>query len=84
MQSNDEPMRWLDQPQNVSKLYWALWIACGLLLLVEPLIHKHGEVAVEDWFGFHGWFSFVGCVVLVLLALALRRILMRPEDYYER
>ena len=44
----------------------------------------HGEFSVEHWFGFHGLFGFVACVGLVLTAKALRRILMRPEDYYDR
>lgn len=84
MRPNDESPRWLDRPENVTKVYRSVWIACGLLLLAEPLVHKHGEVGVENGFGFHGWFGFVGCVALVLAAKALRRVLMRPEDYYER
>ena len=79
-----ERRRWLDRPQNVAKVYWAVWIACALLLLVEPLVHKHGELAFEEWFGFHGIYGFVACVALVLAAKALRVILKRPEDYYER
>jgi hypothetical protein len=35
-------------------------------------------------FGFYGWFGFVACVALVLIAKQLRRIVMRPEDYYDR
>lgn len=83
MTPHDETPRWLDRPQNVTKVYRSVWIACLALLLVEPLIHKHGEVAAEDWFGFHGLFGFVACVGLVLAAKALRRLLMRPEDYYD-
>jgi hypothetical protein len=29
-------------------------------------------------------YGFVACVLLVLTAKALRRLLKRPEDYYER
>lgn len=66
------------------KAYRAVWVLCGLLLAVEPLVHKHGEFGFEEWFGFHGWFGFVACVALVLAAKAMRRWLKRPEDYYER
>ena len=76
--------RWLDRPANVTKIYWSVWIACALLLVVEPLVHKHGAFPLEDWFGFHGWFGFVACVGLVLAAKGLRRLLKRPPDYYER
>ena len=35
-------------------------------------------------YGFYGIFGFVACVALVLIAKQLRRVLMRPEDYYDR
>lgn len=76
--------RWLDSPANVTKVYRGVWIVCALLLLAEPLVHKHGEFVVEDWFGFHGFFGFVACVGLVLAAKGLRRFLKRTHDYYER
>lgn len=57
---------------------------CALLLLAEPLVHKHGEFRFEEWFGFHGFFGFVACVALVVAAKGLRTWLKRPEDYYER
>ena len=79
-----EKPRWLDDSRNVTKVYWSVWIVCGLLLLVEPLVHKHGEFAFEEWFGFHGFFGFIACVLLVLAAKALRVWLKRPEDYYDR
>lgn len=84
MTPKNETPRWLDRPKNVTKVYWSVWIACAALLLIELLIPKHAEVSVEHWFGFHGLFGFVACVALVLVAKWLRRILIRPEDYYER
>lgn len=75
---------WLDRRENVTKVYWAVWIACLLLLLIEPFVYKHGYFDAEHWFGSHGWFGFVACVGLVLAAKALRRLLKRPENYYER
>jgi predicted membrane metal-binding protein len=80
----NEKRYWLDHKRNVTKVYRSVWALCGLLLLIEPAINKHGEFAIEDWFGFHGLFGFVACVGLVLTAKALRRILMRPENYYDR
>lgn len=75
---------WLDRKGNVDKVYWGVWVLCALLLLIEPLVHKYGDLAFESWFGFHGWYGFVACVALVLAAKGLRVILKRPEDYYER
>ena len=83
--ANDrERPRWLDRPQNVDKVYWGVWVLCALLLAIEPLVHKHGDFAFEEWFGFHGWYGLGACVALVLAAKALRVWLKRPEDFYER
>jgi hypothetical protein len=83
-QPKGEREYWLDRPANVRKVYLAVWAACALLLVAEPFVHKHAEVPAESWFGFHGWFGFVACVGLVLAAKWLRRLIRRPEDFYER
>jgi len=74
---------WLDRKENVTKVYRSVWIACGLLLLIDPLVSKHEAVGFAEWFGFYGFFGFFACVGLVLAAKFLRRLLKRPEDYYE-
>jgi hypothetical protein len=84
MRPEGERERWLDRKENVDKVYWSVWGLCAALLLVEPLVHKHGDFSFENWFAFHAWFGFVACVGLVLAAKALRVILKRPADYYDR
>jgi len=84
MTPRNERRYWLDRKENVDKVYWGVWALCALSILAEPFVHKHGDFSFENWFGFHGWYGFVACVVLVLAAKALRVILKRPEDYYER
>jgi hypothetical protein len=37
----------------------------------------------ERWPGFYAFYGFVACFALVLAAKQLRRLLMRPERYYE-
>ncbi len=75
---------WLDRPSNVNKLVYAFYALCGLILAVDIFVPKHGPFAIEHAFGFYGLFGFFACVVLVLIAKQLRRVLMRPEDYYDR
>ena len=75
---------WLDDPRNVDRIVYVLYGICGLLLAIDVLVPKHGPFAIEHLFGFYGIFGFVACVALVLAARALRVILMRPEDYYDR
>jgi hypothetical protein len=80
-----EPKRyWLDSPENVTKLYRGVWAVGIALALADLVVHKHEEVAFADGFAFYALFGFVACVALVLTAKALRRVLKRPEDYYER
>ena len=38
----------------------------------------------EMWFGFYCLYGFAACVLLVLVAKQLRRVLMRGERYYDR
>ena len=81
---NETKTYWLERKENVTKVYWAVWVVCGALLLVDPLIHKHEAFGFAEWFGFFGFFGFVACFGLVLAAKMLRRVIKRPEDYYER
>ncbi len=82
--SKDEPPRWLDDRRNVDKVVYALYAFSAFLLVIDPLVEKHGPFAIEHWFGFYGIYGFVGCVFLVLAAKELRRLVLRREDYYDR
>lgn len=75
---------WLDNPRNVDRLVRLFYGVCAALVAVDVFVPKHGDFAVEHMFGFYGWFGFAACVVLVLVAKQLRRVLMRPENYYDR
>ena len=79
-----EKKYWLDDPQNVGKLYRGLWILCALLVTVDLFYTKHIEFPIERLLGFFGFYGFVSCVFLVLAAKQLRKIVGRDEDYYDR
>lgn len=79
-----ERRRWLDEPRNVDRIAYALYAACGLLFLIDLFVTKHGPFAVEHVFGFYAVFGFSAYVALVAAAEVLRRLVMRPEDYYDR
>lgn len=82
--ATDEKSYWLDQPGNVRKIYWGLWVVSFLLVAADLLYEKHPHFPMEGWFGFFGFYGFVSCVSLVLAAKVLRKIMMRPEDYYDK
>jgi len=81
---NSDRRYWLDSSENVTLLYRGVWAVGILLLLADLWVHRHEAFGFAQLFGFHGFYGFVACVVLVLTAKALRRVLMRPEDYYDR
>jgi hypothetical protein len=80
----EEKKYWLDSSANVTKLYRGLWCVGIVLLLVDVFLHKHEDFTLAGWLGFYGFYGFLACVALVITAKALRRVLMRSEDYYER
>lgn len=67
---------------------WAVYGACGLLFLVGVAMlwvghaFDHAHYAFERWPGFYGLFGFASFVFIVFVAKGLRRLVMRPEDYY--
>jgi hypothetical protein len=79
----EEGERWLDRKTNIKKIYKFVWILCGLLILIEPFVHKHATWEFDSLLGFYGVFGFVGCVALVLIAKVLRIFLKRPENFYD-
>jgi hypothetical protein len=70
--------------RNVKGIVIATYILAAVLVLLDFTYGKHSHFAIEDIFGFYGFYGFVGCVTLVLLAKLLRKVVMRPEDYYDR
>ena len=79
----DDKTYWLDRPQNVRKIYIGLWIFGLAWVIPDFFLEKHEDVGFAAALGFYAAYGFVACVALVLAAKGLRRILMRPEDYYE-
>lgn len=67
----------------VKKLLRVFFALCALLLLADFVVHRHTYHDAEKLPGFYGLYGFVGCVVLVLVAKEMRKLVMRPEDYYD-
>ena len=75
---------WLDERRNVMRLIWFFAALCVGVLAIDAGFNRHDEFFWEGWFGFYGFFGFIACVVLVLAAKELRRLVMRREDYYDQ
>ncbi|MGB0867563.1 MAG: hypothetical protein ACPGSC_13720 [Granulosicoccaceae bacterium] len=79
----DEDKRWLDEPKNVNKLVYALAIVCALSVLADFVWHRHGHFSFEEFPGFYAFYGFVACCAVVFVAIGLRHLIMRDENYYD-
>lgn len=70
-------------PATTKRLLWALYGLCFATLVADLFYHKHAYFTVDGYFGIHAAYGFVAFLLIVFVGGALRRVLMRPEDYYE-
>ena len=80
----NEKKRWLDDPKNIDKIWYALIGVSVLLFAMDFAYKKHPYFGIEKLPNFYGLYGFIGCVFLVLAAAQLRKILMRVENFYEK
>lgn len=73
-----------DKPGNVQIVLYALYGCCGLLFILDFIIHRHTVHPWEGLLGFYAVYGFVGCVALVIVSTWMRSVLMRKEDYYHQ
>ena len=79
----NEKKYWLDDPRNVKKIYYGVFVVCGLSASADLFYDKHVHFFWEKWFNFYGFYGFVCCFLLVLAAKELRKLVMRDEDYHD-
>lgn len=77
-----EARHFFDKPENITKVLWIFHMLCALLLVIDAVYHRHTMHAWEELWGFYALFGFVACVVLVLAAIQLRKLVMVDERYY--
>ena len=83
MSEPDERQYLFDKPRNVTRLLRGFYAICLALFLLDLLLHRHVTHSWENLPGFYAIFGFIACVVLVLVARELRKLVMRKEDYYD-
>ena len=80
-----------DEP-TVSRKFWiALWVTCGVSVLLELLVHRHEHFETSDsafasatnGFGFYVALGFLACSSAILLAKGLGLLLKAKENYYD-
>ncbi|QDP00210.1 hypothetical protein [Thalassotalea sp. PS06] len=73
-----------DKPKNISKILKVFYTICVLLVIADFIVHRHIYHDWENVPAFYAIYGFVGCVILVLIAKVMRKVLMRGEDYYDK
>lgn len=84
-QSDEETEnRFFDKPRNVAIILWVFYAICAALVIMDFIVHRHIYTQIEEIPAFYALYGFVACVVLVLIATQMRKVLMRGEDYYDK
>ena len=60
-----------------------LLVVALVLVVLEFILHRHGEVAAEDFPLFPALFGFAAFLFIVQVGKWLRAMIMRDEDYYD-
>ena len=78
-----EPSGFFDKPKNVRHILRGFYTICLGLLLADIFYHRHVTHSWESLWGFYPLYGFVACVVLVIAAKGLRKLVMRDPRYYD-
>ena len=80
----DKKLYLFDKPRNVRVVLYALYISCGILLLLDFVVHRHTQHHWEELLGFYSIYGFIGCSAIVIGSKWLRGMVERDEDFYTR
>ena len=83
MAEQHEPNGFFDKPENIKKMLNVFYVICGLLVVIDFIVHRHIYHSWENIPAFYAIYGFVGCSLLVFVAKWMRTFLMRKEDYYD-
>ena len=60
-----------------------LGVVAAILVVLELILHRHGEFAFEDMLFFPAIYGFLAFLFIVQIGKWLRLVIMRREDYYD-
>ncbi len=72
-----------DNPRNVERLLKGFYVICIILIIADFIIHRHTTMGWEKIPAFYAFYGFIACVVLVVVAKIMRKVVMRKENYYD-
>ena len=72
------------EKETVKRILYVFYALAIALFAADFIIKRKVYHSWENLPGFYAVFGFVACVVLVLAATQMRKVLMRSEDYYDQ
>lgn len=77
--SNDH---WLVRAKTIHILWWVFSTILAITVLAQLVFASKGYFIVDGWLGFGAVFGFLSCLVMVLVAKGLGKVLKREEHFY--
>ncbi len=75
---------WLVRSSTI-RLLWLLFIVVLVITVVIGLIvESHGHFHLDGSFAFYAWYGFATCIIMIVVAKLLGRLLHRKDSYYDR
>lgn len=75
---------WLDDPDNVRKLWRGFLVVLVLTVAAGFVVDLHPHFEIEKWLGFNAAFGFLSCLLMIVVAKLIGFLLKRPDTYYAR
>ena len=82
MNSNQQEDSWLVRPSSIRLLWRIFWAVLALTVLAHAVVKVKGYFVVDGWYGFGAVFGFLSCLIMVVVAKVLGKVLKRDQDYY--
>ena len=83
MNDSNKP-NWLERPSTVRRLWWTFVIVLAVTVALQFVIKVKGYFMVDAWFGFGAVYGFLACLLMVVFAKLLGKLLKRDESYYRQ
>lgn len=80
---DDQELGWFERVENHRLLILLTVLICVGFGAADFFYHKHPHFSAEEIPVFYGLFGFAAFFFVVLAGAQLRKLIMRPEDYYD-
>ncbi len=77
----------LDKPENIKRVKVGAYSAAALLIFIDFFVYRdphHLAIDAEKMTGFYSIYGLVACVLIIVIAKSIGKLLLlKKEDYYD-